>query len=273
MMHTPMTCDCGHSFCYGCIYSWLGNKLNCPTCRKDIENKPILNLQLKDIAKNISDLIIETTIDEDEKESIITHRKKAINEYEFDKQKHQLFGDLFNSAVTLIDTSDGVPRCGNCHWEVQGNVCDHCGNRLRIPVDEYDSDERAAYDEDDAESDGANSYDSEDSFIDNGVLRVVDLDDYSDLDFGSDTERIAREHWAGFDDSEIELDGIDEDDIGNDTDRRYNLREALENFHYEDLQRAEDGSDAAISISDVDDDDQVRPNHRRAIVISDDEDS
>jgi hypothetical protein len=228
---------------------------------------------LKDIAKNISDLIIETTIDEDEKESIITHRKKAINEYEFDKQKHQLFGDLFNSAVTLIDTSDGVPRCGNCHWEVQGNVCDHCGNRLRIPVDEYDSDERAAYDEDDAESDGANSYDSEDSFIDNGVLRVVDLDDYSDLDFGSDTERIAREHWAGFDDSEIELDGIDEDDIGNDTDRRYNLREALENFHYEDLQRAEDGSDAAISISDVDDDDQVRPNHRRAIVISDDEDS
>ena len=42
--------DGGHSFCYDCIYQWFSNKINCPTCRHDIENKPILNIHLKNLS-------------------------------------------------------------------------------------------------------------------------------------------------------------------------------------------------------------------------------
>ena len=97
----------------------------------------------------------------------------------------RVFDKIFEStAMTLVDTSDGVPRCGNCHWEAHGSLCMHCGARFRIPRDDdyYDSEDGDAYNEDDEElmlerrggrdddnghDNEANEYDTQDSFIDN----------------------------------------------------------------------------------------------------------
>ena len=36
--------ECGHSFCFTCIYSWLNKNQSCPYCRVEIDN--IGNLEL-----------------------------------------------------------------------------------------------------------------------------------------------------------------------------------------------------------------------------------
>lgn len=265
-----MSCECGHSFCYDCVNSWFENKLNCPTCRTDIENKPILNLQLKDIGRNIVELLVETSTNEDEKRRLIKHRDRSIKIYEDDRENNQLFGDLFDGAVTLIDTSDGVPRCGNCHWEARGEVCNHCGHRLRSNIDENDEDEEAAYDEDDDEVeaitlDGPNEYDTDDSFIDprNDVEIFGEQESFSG---GSDQSL----DWTGFEDEPEEQiyddNGYDDGNFSHEID----LSQALDRFHRQDRRRHE-----VIDLSEGSEDENTNVNRhpRRVINVSDDEDN
>lgn len=220
-MHVPFLATCGHSFCYSCLKLWFTTKVNCPTCRKNLESPPILNIQLKEISNNISDLIITLTNDPKESQQITEHREQMQNEYDEDFRRKKLFGDVFDSAVTLIDRSDGVPRCGNCHWEAHGSVCLHCGSRFRVPMEDsyYDSDDGDAYNEDDEEivvygrdndsEEGPNEYDSQDSFIDQRDLRWINRDlvedDPNDI-LSSDGDSDDRRHssgssdWHGFGD-------------------------------------------------------------------------
>lgn len=166
-MCTPVSCECGHSFCYNCVYSWFENKLNCPTCRTQIESKPILNVHLKHIGNSIIELLISTS-DQEEAKRLKKQQDRSIKYYENDKKNNNLFGDLFNVVQTLIDTSDGVPRCGYCHWEARGDVCERCGHTLRRGDNDF-SDEDQHYEESEDLAiaiDGPNEYDSEDSFID-----------------------------------------------------------------------------------------------------------
>ena len=40
--------QCGHKYCYSCIFSWFETKnLTCPICRMDLKYKPFLKLVLK----------------------------------------------------------------------------------------------------------------------------------------------------------------------------------------------------------------------------------
>lgn len=269
-MCAPVTCECGHSFCYDCVNSWFENKLNCPTCRQDIEHKPILNLHLKDIGRSIVELLVETTIDENEKNRLIKHRDRSIKIYDDDKSNNLLFGDLFDIATTLIDTSDGVPRCGNCHWEARGDMCNHCGQRLRSGIEDNDSD---AYDEDDEELaitlDAPNEYDTEDSFIDGRNDQEIFGEQNS---YSGDSDEISGD-WTGFGDDIHEVDANELDDslhgltYGDDID----LNQALERFHQEDRRRHE-----VIDLSEEEEDEDfdIGPSShsRRVINVSDDED-
>lgn len=204
LMHIPFITSCGHSFCYECLTSWFQNKLNCPTCRKDLEQPPTLNVQLKTISRNITELLIDTN--NEDKDEIIKSRESADAQYMQALENRSLFDEIFKRAITLIDNSDGVPRCGNCHWEAHGSVCLHCGTRFRIPMEDdyYDSDNGDAYDEDDEEDDRdlvrtANDvYDSEDSFIDERSM----LDIEADLDDAGDILSSDEEEWGGFDQGE-----------------------------------------------------------------------
>lgn len=247
-MSVPCTTECGHSFCYDCLSSWFENKLNCPNCRHDIEHKPVLNIQLKDVSKNITDLLIETMPDSDEKDKMVKHRQESVLAFEFDNKHGRLFGDLFTSALTLIDNSDGVPRCGNCHWEAHGTVCLHCGTRFRIPRDDeyYDSDDGEAYNEDDEEPNELNEYDSDDSFVDSRAINQINRDLAHDDDdiLSSDNEVEVMAEWNGFGgggsqssddlnggniDSPIEISGDDED--GGEYYESGDLQQALDDFH------------------------------------------
>ncbi|KAJ9090975.1 hypothetical protein QFC19_009321 [Naganishia cerealis] len=217
IMHVPFLASCGHSFCYGCLCSWFTNKVNCPTCRQNLEHPPILNVQLQEISHSISDGLIALGKDA---ATIKDQRDEATASYKHDSTRKKLFGDAFESALTLIDRSDGVPRCGNCHWEAHGSRCLFCGAQFRVPRDDdyFDSDDGDAYNEDDEEIvihgqdedlDGPNEYDTEDSFLDARELSDINNDLRSDSD-----------EWHGFESGE--------EDPGSD---RGDLERALDQFH------------------------------------------
>ena len=126
-------------------------------------------------------MVIDTLEDEKHKTELKDARQRLIDEYDQATRAKSLFRDAFNSARTLVDRSDGVPRCGNCHWEAHGSVCLHCGTRFRTPRGDlyYDSDDGDAYNEDREEVelygvDHAN-YDSEDSFVDNRDVHEINM--------------------------------------------------------------------------------------------------
>lgn len=288
VMHVPFLAQCGHSFCYGCLNLWFETKVNCPTCRKDMEFAPILNIQLREVSKNISDLIIESLEDNLHREELQKARSDVIEEYEQDLKNSKLFGEAFDNALTLVDKSDGVPRCGNCHWEAHGSVCLHCGARFRIPRDDhyYDSEDGDAYNEDEEEvelygvADANDAYDSQDSFLDTRDATEINGDQYS----GTDDELLLsgeeRSSWGGFrgDTEQYQNEFLDSNNSNNsDDDGPENLVDAIDSIHRRDVQDFIDLSadEADLSVSDIEvldsDEERVRNKRRTTVVLDSDE--
>lgn len=211
VMHVPFLASCGHSFCYNCLNAWFTTKVNCPTCRSELEQPPVLNIRLKDISKNITDIVIETMEDTHHKEQLESARQTILDDFEEARKKKSLFDEAFNSALTLVDNSDGVPRCGNCHWEAHGSTCLHCGARFRVPrLDLYfDSEDGDAYNEDREEielyGDERDAYDSEDSFVDSRGIHDIQRERYVEsgdelLSSGEENDLRSQSSnlWGGF---------------------------------------------------------------------------
>ncbi|CAI5758359.1 unnamed protein product [Candida verbasci] len=293
IMIIPVSIECGHSFCYSCLLEWFKNKLTCPTCRFKIKNKPIINLKLKDICKNVIEFMIEHN--PNDSKYLIDLKKESEAKYNLDVKFKRLFGSVFqNSTLTLIDNSDGVPRCGNCHWEAHGSVCLHCGTRFRFAIDSDDDDEdddeefedvrsglhHILHDQDHEEDN--NNYDTEDSFINDGEEEIDNQHDGLSNDEGgseyedvqsrlqrSNTPRRGRQRlWIDSDDEEndIVLSGRDNDNEDNE-EEFYNydsddVRDALDEFHASHLNEISDQdsfanfeSENGHSNNDNDDDD------------------
>lgn len=249
MMHVPFLTSCGHSFCYKCLSMWFGNRLNCPTCRKDMEHPPTLNVQLRTISWNVSELLID--VGGDEGKALKEAREEADAEYR--QEIRALFGNAFTAtALTVIDNSDGVPRCGNCHWEAHGSVCLHCGTRFRVPRDDdyYDSDNGEAYDEDEQEHEELDFYDSDDSFIDRRAI----------IENGILSSDESEGEWQGFSTEPVYVDDeADEDERAN--------REENEDHDVVDVD-----SDASSDLQEVEDLDQALDRFNNDIGDDDDED-
>lgn len=163
IMHLPFTIKCGHTFCYDCLCLWFENKTNCPTCRSKTECVPILNLQLKDVSKNIMDLFIKNKKDENEKKQIISMIKLAYTNYKNDKKSNSFFGNIFNLALILRDESDGVSRCLKCNWEAFGSSCFHCGSKFRNSFSSDQSDSQEGFENSSTVSFGFDGFDSDQS--------------------------------------------------------------------------------------------------------------
>ncbi|SGZ53793.1 CIC11C00000000358 [Sungouiella intermedia] len=290
VMHVPYLAQCGHSFCYGCLNSWFETKVNCPTCRTDMDLQPTLNIQLRDVSKSITDLVIECMEDEVHQKELKEARTNVIEEHEEDLRKRSLFGEAFNNAPTLVDKSDGVPRCGNCHWEAHGSVCLHCGARFRISRSDlyFDSDDGDAYNEDQDEVElygiaDDNAYDSQDSFLDNRDAVEISNDRHHALedDILSSGEE-SNELWSGFrndpdqlsriyGDTEDNVHMVDSEDDRNswqDSDgESSNMESAIDRIHRQDVAEYVD-----LSAEEGDSEDEAVTSHRRAVVVDLDSD-
>lgn len=150
LINVPMMLTCGHIYCYMCLKNWFKTnetrKLGCPDCRKVVEVVPIFNVFLDNQLKFILDLIIN---DNQSKSSewgkLLLERKEDETIYKNDIAKDTIFANVFkNSTLAIIDMDDdGIPRCGNCHWELDPddmdddegeNLCPHCHYRIRNDV-------------------------------------------------------------------------------------------------------------------------------------------
>lgn len=218
MMYVPLTCLCGHTFCYECIDSWFDTKMNCPTCRTEMEQPPVMNIALRDIVTVVVNLAIDVEIDEDRKAKLIRAKENASKNYiRITALGEDIFGDKFkNTTLTLIDRSDGVARCGNCHWEAHGSRCINCGTRFRMPRDDdyYDSEADEDYSDDDQEQFTVNGIEGDDLYSDDSFVVYTDdeaqmgtegdpitVDEDDDEDFHS----VDSVEFEGFSDTESDF--------------------------------------------------------------------
>ena len=45
---SPFTAECGHTFCYTCLHSWLQIQKSCPTCRTKLLRRPTLSFNIRE---------------------------------------------------------------------------------------------------------------------------------------------------------------------------------------------------------------------------------
>lgn len=155
-MFVPVMTSCGHNYCYECLSNWLNNnsttlsELTCPQCRGKIKHEPSLNVSLQQLV----DLMLELAengpeSNSHELRSLKEARDIAIAEYKSDLLKENLYRSIFkNTAEAIVDEDDdGIARCSNCHWELEGPICPNCNAHIRNytegaqNVDEIDPDE------------------------------------------------------------------------------------------------------------------------------------
>lgn len=141
MLYEPYTNSCGHTFCYSCLSQWFNNaehKKSCPDCRAHVKNAPAPAYLVRDMCQRFisqSQLLPEG-------ESIKQHDQWRQEEADIvDKDRNSpegLFKGCFREKAArrpvVRDLEDGVDRCPECTWELEGDsVCQHCG------YDIYDS--------------------------------------------------------------------------------------------------------------------------------------
>ncbi|KAI9209045.1 uncharacterized protein BJ171DRAFT_577402 [Polychytrium aggregatum] len=213
IMVAPHTIECGHSFCFGCIRSWLqrGERKRCPTCRGHIEQKPVPTLLLR----HHIDSIIQSLPDGPKGKSKKEHYKRLLD---VSDEMRDPWGTIFAAQTqAVLDHDDGVRRCGSCGWEITGTECINCGQI-------YDHDEATlrAFGVD--ETDPYDEYTNNDSEQDEDDEYLATDDDGSDSHYHYIEDEAAESDDGGIrlmedgDESEEELDDDDEDDDDDDDD-------------------------------------------------------
>ncbi|KAH0534103.1 hypothetical protein FGG08_007300 [Glutinoglossum americanum] len=137
-LYEPYTLTCGHTYCYECICHWFQEKKTCPVCRCKIDTEPApayLIKEMIDIFIHRSDLLPPTETSAEH----IKWRREAADRLERDKaNKNPKTGGLFRGCFrelkqgqrwhrgVLRDEDDGVDRCPDCMWELEGRYCSQC---------------------------------------------------------------------------------------------------------------------------------------------------
>ncbi|KAJ3089529.1 E3 ubiquitin ligase [Quaeritorhiza haematococci] len=105
-MSNPHVVECGHSYCFDCLFIWLSKTRKCPTCRQDVERKPVLNLSLMDqIESHVQFLPQDDEVRTRYTQSVETFREK--------ENPWALLFDEEGPPAAVLDEADGV-RSANC---------------------------------------------------------------------------------------------------------------------------------------------------------------
>ncbi|KAI9152610.1 E3 ubiquitin ligase [Blastocladiella emersonii ATCC 22665] len=226
----PYVLACGHAFCFGCIAYWLEqSKRRCPTCRARVFRRPGFCFALAEIVEVLGGTRVGS-IEGDV--GVVEHESDAWE---------KLFGREVAAGV-VADVEDGVRRCYNCHWEIVGTDCAHCGMQ-------YDDDDFLATDA---------LVDKADGSTDGGDVTSDDDDDES---IGhSDSDESASN-------SDVILNELD-DAASSDGDPRESRRARKRR------RRAEARADHDLDAEDPDSDDLafVAPDHEEIVFDTDAED-
>jgi hypothetical protein len=212
---------CGHTFCYECLDAWLAvrraadesseddadpmGKKSCPICRQRIADRPLRNAPLESQVQ-----LCLPSYNEEDRQNFIRRLNVSTAKYERDTLQGKCpiwpFFDKHHRA--LVDGEDGVRRCTTCMWEVVGDRCVNCGERMvdsplrdegdhvftddeSVSDEDYLSTDRSFSDNDDAKHDS----DDDDAIISaNNELQsevseteTTDNEEVEDLD-GNDSE-------------------------------------------------------------------------------------
>ncbi|EGX43744.1 hypothetical protein AOL_s00215g480 [Orbilia oligospora ATCC 24927] len=194
LLFEPYSLGCGHVFCYSCLRDWFRQKRTCPECRARVRHQPAPAYLIRDMI----DTFVQRTIlqsPHEEGETLKQQKEEALRMVEADKSDPRgLFGGMFarrSDLQPIYDPADGVARCPDCNWEIEGRVCASCGRRFHnsempdADSDASDASEFSEEDDDDSELD-----EDEDSVqgSDASVRMDDDMDDEEDYHDDSDID-------------------------------------------------------------------------------------
>ncbi|CAM9018263.1 unnamed protein product [Wickerhamomyces anomalus] len=110
----------------------------CPACRSELVEEPYLNVHVQDMVNTLVDTCQKIS---SLSQNVLRDRALKVKQYKLDVTHDNLFKRVFKSTGhAVVDISDGVARCSNCHWEVRGNRCPNCHIHLRNTyIDEISS--------------------------------------------------------------------------------------------------------------------------------------
>jgi hypothetical protein len=170
VLMVPHTTQCGHTFCYSCINTWINQeRINptCPKCRSKQEHPPVLNHALELCIQ----LLVPMLWGPEEQKGIQSRLEESKTQFKSISNPWN-----WNAGNTMFfDASDNVHRCGNCGFEVENGYCETCNMHFfnqDSNFDEYDYDE-------DFESDASEGYFDPEFVVEDYVDDVA----FSDEDF------------------------------------------------------------------------------------------
>jgi len=118
--------ECGHTFCFKCLQTWLEGNGICPPCRCEIEKEPGVALSVMGSA------IIEDILQMTDPALLAVYI--AARKYH-SQNPPSTFRDMFSKdeipeSKAIWDGSDGIYRCSECTWEVVRRKCQKrdCGH-------------------------------------------------------------------------------------------------------------------------------------------------
>ncbi|KAF3248758.1 E3 ubiquitin ligase [Orbilia oligospora] len=221
LLFEPYSLGCGHVFCYSCLRDWFRQKRTCPECRARVRHQPAPAYLIRDMI----DTFVQRTIlqsPHEEGETLKQQKEEALRMVEADKSDPRgLFGGMFarrSDLQPIYDPADGVARCPDCNWEIEGRVCASCGRRFHnseMPDADSDASDASEFSEED--------------------------DDDSELDEDEDSVQGSEASVRMDDDMDDEEDYHDDSDIDNgwepDYDQDHRLALALQDSYHQEFMR------------------------------------
>ena len=150
---SPVTTECGHSWCLHCLVKSLQSKRQCPLCRSAITQRPIATALL--LTSQLETAVSQLT--EAEREERLKEQTRRVHEHiDYESELTRLVPPAARrttSSHPIYDDGDGLFRCPWCLLEVQfADSC--CSNECGF-IDWSEEDEqhqwRQAADDDEAE--------------------------------------------------------------------------------------------------------------------------
>ncbi|KAG0325035.1 E3 ubiquitin ligase [Dissophora globulifera] len=263
---SPFTVECGHTFCYTCLHSWLQIHKSCPTCRTKLLRRPTLSFSIREqVHASIARL--------PEAERKVAMEKLETEERNLKRIQSQ--GDLWqklfrslnveNAGGTIIDEDDGVR-------DVEDSADSQDDTDQDSEPDAYDSHDSFINDEEDSEA-GSESEDEDNAGLSarlsgessnderRGTRRRVRAAESAITQL---TRRRRQIHLMDSDDESTSDNAVDSENDGNDSVNTQS-HHSLDNDD-------DDDSDAVVEITPPPLKNSRRKRARRAIMISDEDD-